>query len=74
MFIGRTAELEALQAEFNNPRPSLLVVYGRRRVGKSELLRQATKGRPRVFYQATRVTGELNLEAFKARFSEFVWS
>jgi AAA+ ATPase superfamily predicted ATPase len=42
------------------------VVYGRRRIGKSALLREATKDRPHVLYQATRVTAALNLEGLKA--------
>ena len=40
-------------------------MYGRRRVGKSTLIREAIKDRPHIFYQATRVTSSLNLEAFK---------
>jgi AAA+ ATPase superfamily predicted ATPase len=34
-------------------------------VGKSELIKEATKDTPRVFYQATRMTAALNLEALK---------
>ena len=40
-------------------------IYGRRRVGKSALLREATKSAPHVLYQATRVTATLNLEGMK---------
>lgn len=65
MFIGRTHELARLRDELAAKRPSLLVVYGRRRVGKSELLREVTRGIPHVIYQATRLTAALNLEAFK---------
>ena len=65
MFIGRTQELTQLREEFASNRPSLLVIYGRRRVGKSELLREATRDIPHVLYQATRVTAGLNLDAFK---------
>lgn len=66
MFIGRAQELSRLRKEFAANRPSLLVVYGRRRIGKSTLLREAAKERPHVLYQATRVTAALNLEALKA--------
>ncbi len=66
MFIGRVDELARLRDEFAANRPSLLVVYGRRRVGKSTLLREAAKDVPHVLYQATRVTAALNLEALKA--------
>jgi AAA+ ATPase superfamily predicted ATPase len=65
MFVGRAQELARLRKEFATNRPSLLVVYGRRRIGKSTLLREAAKDSPHVLYQATRVTAALNLEALK---------
>jgi AAA+ ATPase superfamily predicted ATPase len=65
MFVGRAQELSRLRQEFASNRPSLLVVYGRRRIGKSTLLREAASDRPHVLYQATRVTAALNLEALK---------
>lgn len=65
MFVGREAELAALRSELEAPRASLVVVYGRRRVGKSTLLQEATATRPQVFYQASRLASSLNLEAFK---------
>ena len=65
MFIGRRNELEALAEEFASARAALAIVYGRRRVGKSTLIREAAKDRPHLLYQATRVTSSLNLEAFK---------
>jgi AAA+ ATPase superfamily predicted ATPase len=66
MFVGRHAELSRIRGEFAQDRPSLLLIYGRRRVGKSELIREAARDRPHVIYQATRVTSALNIEAFKA--------
>nr|WP_294504589.1 ATP-binding protein [uncultured Rhodopila sp.] len=66
MFVGRAQELSRLRKEFATNRPSLLVVYGRRRIGKSTLLREAAKDVPHVLYQATRVTAALNLEALKS--------
>ncbi|HVW71392.1 MAG TPA: ATP-binding protein [Steroidobacteraceae bacterium] len=65
MFIGRRAELALLREELVSPRASLAVIYGRRRVGKSTLIREAIRDATHVFYQATRVTSSLNLEAFK---------
>jgi hypothetical protein len=64
-FYGRDTELTELRQEFEADRASLMVLYGRRRVGKSELIREATRALPHVAYQATRVTSALNLEAFK---------
>jgi AAA+ ATPase superfamily predicted ATPase len=74
MFIGRTQEISRLAKEFSLSRPSLLVVYGRRRIGKSVLLREAAKDRPHVLYQATRVTPSLNLDGFKAEIARSLGS
>jgi len=64
-FIGRTRELAALETELDRTRPSVAVVMGRRRVGKSRLLLQATRDRPTVYYQATRVAASMSLALFK---------
>lgn len=65
MFVGRQNELALMRAELTAPRASLAVIYGRRRVGKSTLIREAIKSQPHVFYQATRITSSLSLDAFK---------
>jgi uncharacterized protein len=72
VFIGRNAELAALRSEFSAHRATLAIVYGRRRIGKSTLIREAAKGRLHIFYQATRVTTSLNLEAFKLEIARTV--
>ena len=65
MFVGRERELAALKKEFDAPRPALLIVYGRRRVGKSRLIQEAVAGRRVVYFQASRETILLNLDSFK---------
>ena len=72
MFVGRRKELALLREELAVPRASLAIVYGRRRVGKSTLIRAAVEKRPHVLYQATRVTSSLNLEAFKAEIARML--
>lgn len=44
-FIGRKSEKAQLSALIELPRPSIAVIYGRRRVGKSELISQVTHGK-----------------------------
>lgn len=65
-FVGRTRELEQLHAELKAQKPSLVIAYGRRRIGKSRLLIEAIADTPSIYFQATRVTSALNLSAFKA--------
>jgi AAA+ ATPase superfamily predicted ATPase len=50
-FIGRRAEMEALGAFLQRDRPSVGVIYGRRRIGKSLLIRKALEGRKGLFFE-----------------------
>jgi uncharacterized protein len=64
MFIGRERELEALRVVLRRA-PALVILYGRRRVGKSTLLREALRKIPHVSFQATRLTDADNQATFK---------
>ena len=68
-FIGRQQDLAVLKREFEAQRASLIILYGRRRIGKSTLIQQASLDRPTVFFQATLVEDSLNLAAFKGEVS-----
>jgi AAA+ ATPase superfamily predicted ATPase len=70
MFVGRERELAALQAEFDRDTPSLVIMYGRRRVGKSTLLQKAMEGRRHVYFQATRVTDADSQALLKAAIAQ----
>jgi len=70
MFVGRSRELGALQVELDRPKPSLVVMYGRRRVGKSTLLQQALEGRRHVYFQATRVADTDSQALLKAAIAQ----
>jgi hypothetical protein len=54
-FINRTAELAFLEAAWQRPEAQLLVVLGRRRIGKTALLRHFASRHPIVHYVATRL-------------------
>jgi AAA+ ATPase superfamily predicted ATPase len=64
-FIGRRSELESLEREFKKNTASLAVVYGRRRVGKTELLLNFAKERGHIFFQADRRGYRENLAEFQ---------
>lgn len=63
-FIGRTRELNQLKNELSSPDMRLSLIYGRRRVGKSELVKQALKelNIQSVYYECKRVSEEHNVE------------
>lgn len=64
MFIGREAELKFLNDKYEENRGQLVVLYGRRRVGKTETLREFCKGKPHVFYSCTQSTDKVQLSKF----------
>ena len=53
MFINRKAELDQLDRLYASDRAELFVLYGRRRVGKTELLRAFCIEKPHIFFIAT---------------------
>lgn len=67
-FVGRQQEMGLLLAEYRRDRPSLLVMYGRRRVGKSTLLLRSLQAveRPGVYFQASLLADADNLALLKA--------
>jgi len=52
MFIDRTDELNYLEDLNKTSGSRLLILYGRRRVGKTELLRQFSKGKKHLFFSS----------------------
>ena len=64
MFIGRLEELNPLNALYQEKGGQLVVLYGRRRIGKTELLRQFCKGKPHIFYSAREIADAEQLAAF----------
>ena len=64
MFIGREAELRFLEDKYQEDRGQLIVLYGRRRVGKTETLREFCKDKPHVFYSCTQSTDKVQLVKF----------
>ena len=51
-FIGRNGELEKLNSEFSHNN-SFVVIYGRRRVGKTTLIKEFLKGKNAFYFLAT---------------------
>lgn len=69
-FHGRDRELAVLEEIADSGRPELFVLYGRRRVGKTELLQRLCRGRRAVYFLAAQVRDRDNLRAFKATLQE----
>lgn len=67
MFIGRTRELRSLEDVYGKEGFGMTVIYGRRRVGKSTLIREFIRNKKAVCYTATKVGAKRNLELFAAQ-------
>ncbi|RRK34949.1 ATP-binding protein [Schaedlerella arabinosiphila] len=61
-FIGRKNELDALEKLYNTPGFQMTVIYGRRKIGKSTLIKEFIKEKKAVFFTATRAGIHRNLE------------
>lgn len=64
MFIGRENELKFLNKCYESSNAEFVVLYGRRRVGKTETLTEFCKGKPNVFYSCREYTTEKQLAEF----------
>lgn len=64
MFIGRERELASLKEFYDKDGIGMTVIYGRRRIGKSTLITEFAKDKKTIFYTATKVGKNRNLELF----------
>ena len=67
MFIGRKNELQFLESQYLSSSAELIVLYGRRRIGKTETLTQFIKGKPAVFYACTETPDSEQLTRFSTK-------
>lgn len=62
MFLGRQEELKSMNRRYEKDRFECVVVYGRRRVGKTSLIKEFCKEKPSIYFSAIRGTAGDNLE------------
>jgi hypothetical protein len=55
VFVGRTAELRLLEDAYRGERSAFIPIYGRRRVGKSELILRFLHGKPGALYYVGKI-------------------
>lgn len=70
-FVDREMERNALEKEYARDGASLVVVYGRRRVGKTALLSEFIKGKPALYFLATQESEAMNRNAFREKAAAF---
>ncbi|WP_457741361.1 ATP-binding protein [Thermococcus sp.] len=71
-FIDRKRELEFLEGAYSSDRAELIVIYGRRRIGKTELLLHFARDKPHVYFLATEKPYRDNLGELQKLLAEFL--
>ena len=71
-FINRKKELATLQREYDRETASFVVIYGRRRIGKTALITEFCKDKPHIFFLATEESEEENRIIFKEKVADFL--
>lgn len=86
MFVGRTAEIKLLEKQYAEAASNLVILYGRKGIGKTTLLSEFLKEKPSViYYEGMECAGKLQLHymnqrifgddralSYTALFSEFI--
>lgn len=62
MFWGRNEELKGMNKRYDRGRFECIVIYGRRRVGKTSLIREFCRNKPAIYFSAIRGTAKDNLD------------
>ena len=71
-FVDRELEMETLQNEYEREGSALVVLYGRRRVGKTTLISEFIKDKKALFFLASEEAESQNRNAFKEKAAEFI--
>ena len=71
-FINRIQEMKTLEEQYNMPSSSMVILYGRRRVGKTSLMCEfLRKHSDNIYFLATEESEALNLKSFKEQVAEY---
>lgn len=70
MFIDREGELEALQKRWKTEKFELFIIYGRRRIGKTELLKRFSQDKPHIYFLSPQDTEEMQIDKLLKTVSE----
>lgn len=71
-FIGRRKELKWLEKTYKDTQNSFLIIYGRRRIGKTELIKEFSKDKDHIYFLATIKPEIENLRDMKNIMADFL--
>ncbi|MDI6654860.1 MAG: ATP-binding protein [Candidatus Hydrothermarchaeota archaeon] len=70
-FVNRNAELEFLERKYAESSAQMIILYGRRRVGKTELIKRFIQKKKALYFLCTRDSLSENSKELKRKFYEF---
>ena len=71
MFIGRERELASLTQLYHSDKFEFVVLYGRRRVGKTALINHFIDGKKAIYFMGVESNAKQNLENFSKSIFEY---
>jgi len=71
-FVDRENELRLLDDTYKQNKSSLIIIYGRRRIGKTELIKQSIKDKPHIYFLADTRTDRENIKELQKAFSSYI--
>ncbi len=72
LFINRKEELDFLEERYRQPVFDFIVIYGRRRIGKTELIKNFVKDKPHIYMLCNRAGTAANISKFKQEVAKFL--
>jgi AAA+ ATPase superfamily predicted ATPase len=66
MFIGRSAELKKLNEMYDSGKFECAIIYGRRRIGKTTLIREFLRDKKAIYFAAREASEVVNLKMFSS--------
>lgn len=71
-FVDRERELEFLEERYSSDKPELLIIYGRRRIGKTALLMRFTRNKPHLYFLAAEKPFRDSVRELKELFADYL--
>ena len=70
-FINRKTEIESLERRCANNKFEFIPIYGRRRVGKTELIKEFAKNKKHIYFLGERTGAQENLNRFREKVAKY---
>ncbi len=69
MFVDRDYELEYLKSQYDTKEGNFIIIYGRRRIGKTYLINEFCKNKPAAYFLSTQENSRELIRAFSIKVS-----